>query len=189
MYLYHYFDKRTKPFQSLTSLSTEKALALLEEIRQTRPKSFCAKRDAAYIEKRRNCEALVRKEFLAKGGTVETEIPQYMVVEHCPWLYSWYEQPDFLKIPAADFDTNMLSFTYGDSMPTFSPLVNDGKEYRKKVYTYQEIIQIIKKYGLPQNWNADGFYGPERYIEVQVWCDVRKNEQFADFIISKNKSS
>jgi len=56
-------------------------------------------------------------------------------------------------------------------MPTFSPLVNDGKEYRKKVYTYPEILQIIKKYGLPQDWNADGSHGPERYIEVQVWSD------------------
>lgn len=55
--------------------------------------------------------------------------------------------------------------------PTFSPRVNDNKEYRKKIYTYEEIIEIIKKYGLPQNWNRDGLYGPERYIEVQVWED------------------
>ena len=26
-------------------------------------------------------------------------------------------------------------------------------------------------YGLPQDWNDDGAHGPERYIEVQVWCD------------------
>jgi len=24
-------------------------------------------------------------------------------------------------------------------------------------------------YGLPQEWNADGQGGPERYIEAQVW--------------------
>ena len=171
MELYHYFDKRTKPCQSLTALSAEKAHALLEQIKQTRPNSFCAKRDSSYIEKRRNCEALIRKEFLAKGGTVEITSPHYMVVEHCPWLYSWYEQPNFIRIPIEAFDTKTLSFTYGDSMPTFSPLVNDGKEYRKKVYTYPEILQIIKKYGLPQDWNADGSHGPERYIEVQVWSD------------------
>jgi hypothetical protein len=39
------------------------------------------------------------------------------------------------------------------------------------VYTYEEIVEIIKKYGLPQVWNEDGRYGPERYIEVQVWSD------------------
>ena len=47
----------------------------------------------------------------------------------------------------------------------------DGKEYRKKVYTYGEILDIIDRYGLPQDWNDDGAHGPERYIEVQVWTD------------------
>ena len=49
--------------------------------------------------------------------------------------------------------------------------VNDGKEYRKKLYTYDEILEIIEKYGLPQNWNDDGTYGPERYIEAHIWSD------------------
>ena len=32
-------------------------------------------------------------------------------------------------------------------------------------------IEIIKKYGLPQDWNPDGKYGPERYVEAHVWSD------------------
>ena len=28
---------------------------------------------------------------------------------------------------------------------------------------------LIAKYGLPQDWNADGRYGPERYIETHIW--------------------
>ena len=36
---------------------------------------------------------------------------------------------------------------------------------------YDEIIGVIKKYGLPQNWNPDGKYGPERYVEAHVWSD------------------
>ena len=47
-------------------------------------------------------------------------------------------------------------------MPTFSDSVYDGKEYRKKVYMYDEILEIIKKYGMPQDWNDDGKYGPEK---------------------------
>lgn len=58
-----------------------------------------------------------------------------------------------------------------DSHPTFSPRVNDGKEYRKKLYTYDEILGIIEKYGYPQDWNNDGKYGPERYIEAHIWSD------------------
>ena len=46
----------------------------------------------------------------------------------------------------------MLSFTYGDSHPTFSEKIYDGKEYRKKLYTYKEILEVIDKYGLLQKW-------------------------------------
>ena len=38
-------------------------------------------------------------------------------------------------------------------------------------FTYEEILDIIDRYGLPQDWNDDGAHGPERYIEVQVWTD------------------
>ena len=146
MYLYHYFDKRTGPFKSLTAISEEEARKVMEQIKSERPNSLCAARDEDYVKKRRNCEALLRSEFAAKGGIMEVESPYYMVVEHSPWLSTWYEQPDFLKIPIEEFDIRKLSFTYGDSMPTFSPRVTDGKEYRRKVYTYEEILKVIEKW-------------------------------------------
>lgn len=74
-------------------------------------------------------------------------------------------------IPIEEFDLKSISFTYGDSHPTFSERVQDGKEYRKKLYTYEEILKIIDKYGLPQVWNPDGRYGPERYVEAHIWTD------------------
>ena len=114
---------------------------------------------------------LIKREYLKKGGIIETDSPYYMVVEHSPWLSTWFEEPGVIKIHIEEFDTRKLSFTYGDSMPTFSPRIKDGKEYRKKVYTYEEILDVIARYGLPQDWNDDGAHGPERYIEVQVWCD------------------
>ena len=171
MYLYHYFDKRSGPFRSLTALPAEEAEKVLNQLKAERPDSLCAQRDETYIEKRRSCEALLRREFAAKGGIMDIPSPYYMVVEHSPWLSTWFEQGDFLRIPIEAFDTRKISFTYGDSMPTFSPRVNDGKEYRRKVYTYDEILEIIEKYGLPQDWNDDGSHGPERYIEAHVWCD------------------
>ena len=179
MYLYHYFDKRTGPFKSMTALPEDEGKRLLEQIKAQRPGSMCAQRDKEYIANRSNCEKILQKEFQAKGGIIEIPHPHYMVVEHSPWLYSWYEQPDYIKIPVEEFDTRKISFTYGDSMPTFSPKVNDGKEYRRKLYTYDEIQEIIDKYGLPQEWNNDGVHGPERYIEVHVWSDetIRKYVQ------------
>ncbi len=95
MYLYHFYDRRTGPFKSLTKIPPEEAKEVIRKIKDERP----------------------------------------------------------------------------DSMPTFSDKITDGKEYRKKLYTYDEIVKIIEKYGLPQDWNDDGKYGPERYIEAHVWSD------------------
>ncbi len=172
MQLYHYYDKRSGPFKSLTELPEEEAFSVLQKVKKERPNSFASQRDMDYIVKRKKCETLVKKQAGEKGIIMDISSPHYMVVEACPWLESWFEEPGVIAIPIERFDTSKISFTYGDSMPTFSPRVNDGKEYRKKVYTYDEILDIIDKYGLPQDWNADGSHGPERYIEAQVWTDI-----------------
>ena len=172
MYLYHFFDKRTGPFRSLTSISPEEAKDMIEKIKKERPDSQCAQRHNHYVEYRHNCEAIQRREFTAKGGVMEKTSPHYMVVEFSPWLSTWFEQSEYIRIPIEEFDLRTVSFTYGDSMPTFSDKCADGKEYRKKLYTYEEILKIIDKYGLPQDWNDDGKHGPERYIEAHIWSDT-----------------
>lgn len=72
-------------------------------------------------------------ETLKKGGRIERKAPHYMVVEHSPWLGTWFEDCAFIKIPIEEFDWNTISFTYGHSHPTFSPRVTDGKEYCRKL--------------------------------------------------------
>ncbi len=155
----------------MTDISAEEAKAVLNEIKRTKPNSQSAQRHDKYVEYRRNCENILRTEFTKKGGIITRKSPYYMTIEHSPWLSTWFENCDFIKIPIEEFDLKTISFTYGDSMPTFSPAINDGKEYRMKLYTYDEILRIIDKYGLPQEWNDDGKYGPERYIEVHIWSD------------------
>ncbi len=176
MFLYHYFDKSIGSFNNLSDLPLDEAKAILKSIKETKPDSQSAQRHDKYIEYRRNCENIIRSEFVKKGGVITRIAPHYMVVEHSPWLSTWFENCDYIKIHIEEFDTNTLSFTYGDSMPTFSPAINDGREYRHKLYTYSEILGIINKYGLPQNWNNDGKNGPERYIEVHVWSDETINK-------------
>ena len=51
MDLYHYYDKRTGPFRSLTSKSTEDPEQLLEQIKKQRPDSMCANLVAFYKKK------------------------------------------------------------------------------------------------------------------------------------------
>ena len=175
IFLYHYFDKTIGPFVNLSDLPVDEAQSILSTIKETKPNSQCAQRHDKYLEYRHNCENIIRSEFAKKGGIISRTSPHYMVIEHSPWLSTWYESSSFIKIPIQEFDIKTISFTYGDSMPTFSPRINDGKEYRKKLYTYDEILEIIEKYGLPQDWNDDGKYGPERYIEAHIWSDETIN--------------
>ena len=139
----------------LSDLSLNDANTILKEIAITKPNVQCAKRNADYMQARVYYENILRNEFQKKGGLIYRQVPHYMVVEHSPWLSTWYENCSFIKIPMEEFDLRTVSFTYGDSHPTFSDKVNDGKEYRKKLYTYDEILEIIEKYGLPQDWNDD----------------------------------
>ena len=171
MFLYHYYDKSIGLFKNLSDLTAEEANRVLQEIATTKPNVQCAKRSADYMQARAYYENILRSEFQKKGGLIRRRVPHYMVVEHSPWLSTWYENSSYIKIPIEEFDLRTISFTYGDSHPTFSDRVNDGKEYRKKLYTYDEILEVIEKYGLPQAWNDDGRYGPERYIEAHVWSD------------------
>ena len=171
MFLYHYYDKSIGPFKNLSDLTAEEANKVLKEIATTKPNVQCAKRSADYMQARAYYENILRNEFQKKGGLIRRRVPHYMVVEHSPWLSTWYENSSYIKIPIEALDLRTISFTYGDSHPTFSDRVNDGKEYRKKLYTYDEILGLIEKYGLPQNWNDDGRYGPERYIEAHIWSD------------------
>ncbi len=171
MYLYHYYERGTRPFSNISELPVNEAEEVLNRIKVERPNSQCAKRHSEYIKSRLYYEEILRNEFSKKGGIIKRKEPHYMVIEHSPWLSSWFENCEYIKIPIEEFDKKTLSFTYGDSHPTFSDRITDGKEYRKKLYTYDEILDVIEKYGLPQDWNDDGKFGPERYVEVHVWSD------------------
>ena len=178
MFLYHYFDKTVGPFVNLSEIPIDEAKAIVNKIKEEKPNVQSAQRDSLYMERRHYYEDILRKEFKKKGGIIKRMAPHYMIVEHSPWLNTWFDNCDFIKIPIEEFDLQTVSFTYGDSHPTFSiyKRIDDWKEYRRKLYTYDEILEIINKYGLPQEWNNDGTYGPERYVEAHIWSDETINK-------------
>lgn len=173
MSLYHYYDKAIGPFVNLSDIPMDEAMDIIHQIKRDRPNVQCAQRDAHYMFRRHMYEDILKKEFLKKGGKIERSAPHYMVVGHSPWLSTWFENGASLSIPIEEFDLSTVSFTYGDSHPTYSPWPRDDdwKEYRRKLYRYEEIVEVIKKYGLPQEWNDDGRHGPERYVEAHIWSD------------------
>lgn len=164
--LYHYYDQSTGPFRNLSDLAPEAAESVLGDIRRQN-KGFASRRSADYLEIRRGLEERARALFIAKGGRPVRQQPHYMTFGSCPWLLDWYPQGTAIAIPVTAFSPDRISFTYGDLFPAMRYL--DGKPYREQVYTLDEIREVVREYGLPQHWNAEGRSGPERYIEVQVW--------------------
>lgn len=169
-YLYHYYEKSRGPFVNLSDLSEAKAEEVQESLRKQKD-VMASRREQGYLARRRELEGIARELFISKGGNPVRKVPHYMVVGSCDWLRDWYSESAFVQMHISRFKLDTLSFSYGDLFPTFSPRINDGKEYRRQIYTYEEILGLIRQYGLPQEWNKDGSYGPERYIEVQVWDD------------------
>lgn len=173
IFLYHYFDKTIGAFSSLSDLPIDEATAILDNIKQNMPNAQSATRHSSYMKRRYEIEEMLKTEFTKKGGIIERKSPHYMVVGHSPWLNAWFENSAFVKIPIQEFDVRTISFTYGDAFPVFSDNRHkmDDKEYRRKLYNYDEILKIIEKYGLPQDYNNDGEQGPERYVEAHIWSD------------------
>jgi len=170
-FLYHYYEKEIGPFVSLSNMTLENA-QIIQDSLKVKNKTFAAQRYEGYLARRQYLEQLVRTMFIEKGGSPIRQTPHYMVIGECPWLATWYEESAYVRIPIKEFDMNTVSFTYGDTFPTFSPNVTDDLEYRRQVYTFSEILEIIDKYGLPQDsWNEPVFAKP-CYVEAQVWSDT-----------------
>ena len=170
MFLYHYFEKSKGPLLSLSALPQDEANKIQGSL-VSGGKTFAAQRNERYLPRRKELERLVHDLFVEKGGKPEKETPHYFVIGECPWLSTWYEQADYIKIPITEFNLQTVSFTYGDTFPTFSPKVTYGLEYRNTVYTYEEIIGIIEKYGMPQDKWDEPIFAQPCYVEAQVWSD------------------
>jgi hypothetical protein len=165
-FLYHYYESACGPFRSLSDLTPEEAAVVQEQIR-LEGRRFASRRTPDYLKIRRELETHIRDLFIAKGGRPQRERPHYMILGSCEWLKSWYVEGRAVRVPLNAFSPLAVSFTYGDSFPAMR--FQDGRPYRGQVYMLNELPSLVAQYGLPQDWNAEGNFGPERYIEAQVW--------------------
>lgn len=172
-FLSHYYEETKGPFLNLSDLTIEEAEIILNDIRH-KSEVFASKRPLDYLKIRLELEDKVRSKFIEKGGNPIRKRPHYMILGSCPWVKEWYKNGCEIQISLKKFDSKIVSFTYGDTFPAMR--FQDGKPYREKVYTLEELPEIIQKYGLPDEWNKDGTLGPERYIEAQIWDDQPIND-------------
>lgn len=175
--LTHYYRKDSRPFLSLSALSEEEALKIMENLYQDNAMWGRFKNPLRYIRERRQTEEWVRKSFIAKGGKPKKSFPIYMVLGRCPKLEESVGTDELQKIeiPLSYFEEEDVSYTFIDSM--YSLVLGKDKppeyyqpDYHGKVFTLSEIKVIIEKKGEP----VEGWWGnlPEDffpYIEAQVW--------------------
>jgi hypothetical protein len=167
MQLFRYFTLGKDLFASISDLGIE-AEKDLTGYRELLPRNY----DHRYICRRIDTERTLYEQFRKKGGKPQKAHPYYLTVENCDqWFFGKRHCFGSLVFDLDEFDPDTISFTYGDSIPTFMDEFDDGREYRKQVYTLSEIKLLIQTYGYPQDWNPSGAKGPENYIEAQVWSD------------------
>lgn len=173
MNFYHYFEKETGPFVSLSDLSDEEAKKVIDKLIKEDKTIAARTHGGDYMFYRRLIENKARTMFIEKGGKPARQTPQYMVWGECRHLVSWYKCGDYIEIPIKEFDIDTVSFTYGDTFITYDPSHGKTEEFRQRVYTYDEILKIIEKYGWPQDsWNLDSPWWQPTYVEAQVWSDI-----------------
>jgi hypothetical protein len=114
--------------------------------------------------------------FVRKGGKPQRKAPHYMIMaetelDECK---AWFLDYEVVKIPIDEFDKNMISFTYGDSYPTFKPIFDEEPEY--DLFLYDEILGVVKQRGFPPVRSSSMSWLEPSYIEAQVWSDETINK-------------
>ena len=180
-YLLHIYRKGSRPFQTLSDLPEEMALQIMEQLyiegavfweRFKEPRS--------YLSFRKQVELTMRTAFKNKGGKPINEHPIYLIVGRPKWMDivsddKTLQTTEILRVPLSMIKRESVSFTYPDSMVSALMAAEQNPdyyepEYHGKVFTFDEMMDIIEKKGLPgEGWETRMPKHYAHYIEAQVW--------------------
>ncbi|NEU73067.1 hypothetical protein PI95_010970 [Hassallia byssoidea VB512170] len=177
MMLTHYYHKEEPPFRSLSVLNIEEALTIATQLQAKEGSVYRRfKQPKKYLEARIATEKWLKEEFINKGGEPKTSFPFYMVIENSTWIEEGYNgQSKKIQISVSEFNLKEISFTYPDSMISY--WLKDKKQepfyqpdYHGQVFRLDEIVQIIKKSGIPvEEWKLEKTRKYDIFIEAQIW--------------------
>ncbi len=180
-YLVHYYRRGTQPFRSLSDLPDCEALQIMRDLYVAGSVIWERFKDPAdYLQERRQIEAWLHKEFIAKGGRPQLAYPIYMVLGRSRWIESAADPATLsttaeIQVPLGLFEEGDVSFTYPDSMVSALMELEKNPEYYEpdyhgKVFTLREIEEIISTKGLPgEGWQTRMPVRYAHYIEAQAW--------------------
>ncbi len=187
--LHYYYESSRPPFLSLSELPESKFSALMEDFGNldTAENRFDEdwKRDF-YLFFRPYTEEKLRAAFIEKGGKPNLKAPRYFSLGPTNWFLDWYEEPAMIEIPLKEIPSELISFTYPDSMTSlliaedrFEPFAKFKQPYHGEVFRLDELSRLIEQYGFPdENDPTNQEYG-NRIIEAQIW-DVKLLEPYIE---------
>lgn len=175
----HYYQAGSVMLKNICSHPDKVAEVLLTQLKETGKRTWL---HPGYLEERRRVEAWLYSEFIKKGKKPYLKYPLYFVLGENDDFFQKkgffsHANPAKLSLPLSLFTSEMISFTYPDSMPSLAiASLEQGKSYRKpfhgKVFTVEEITKVVQTYGLPgDKWKSVEQWRYDRFIEVQVWDD------------------
>ena len=180
-YITHYYNAGSDILKNVCTQPDEVAEEFLSSLKKSGKRVWL---HPEYLEERRKVEAWLYKEFVQKRKKPYLRNPLYFVLGENDEFFQKNgffsdENPVKLQIPLSLFGTDMISFTYPDSMPSLAIAMDTtgrGDLYRKpihgQVFTLEEIIEVIQEYGMPgDKWKTEEHWRYDRFIEAQVWDD------------------
>ncbi len=177
-YLTYYYKRGTEPFRSLSALTDEDAILIMQTLCDDTPYGARFKDPVVYMRDRRQTERWVREQFIAKGGRPREMYPIPMVLGSSKWMVKISPDPELhgeIRIPLSVFTEADVSFTYPDSMislefGTEKPAEFYLPEVHGKVFTMSEILALVESRGVPEEqWETNLPWYLAPYIEAQVW--------------------
>ena len=169
-FLTRYYQKGEYPFMSLNDLPLDEA--------NRKKTEYCTKNGIGkfyaqddYLVHRKEIEGWIYNELIRLGGNPVNDVPIYMVLGESPEgefdiREELQQNADEIKVPLDEIDINAVSFTYPDSMYEHivdddGKLVSAGRTNTPRVYTYQELPPVVRKYRVYENYRFN--------FEAQVW--------------------
>lgn len=178
-YITHYYHKESDILENVCTLPDSLAEEFLSNLKQSGKRTWL---HPGYLEERRRVEAWLHKEFVNKGKKPYLKNPLYFVLGENDDFFQKNgffsdANPVKLRLPLSLFSSDMISFTYPDSMPSLAIATDKtgrAEPYRKpihgRVFTLEEIVEVVREYGMPgDKWKTEESWRYDRFIEAQVW--------------------
>ena len=179
----HYHLPSRDPFQSLSDLDDDEALAVMGHLNQERRNGAHHRLfGKTYLAMRREAEHRLRCRFVGAGGHPTREVPHYFVLGESVWFRGLGRDMSEVRLPLKSLPAEVTSFTYGDSFsatgvgPEFGFGDPTDAPHRSSVYRLDKLDEIVASHGLPDDEPVDHYDGYERgsddrFIEIQLWSD------------------